>query len=1076
MSLLPLLLALALSADPDGVTRIVVEAEDMQGVDWQQHGPTAPAWRVGRAGVDHFQNNTFGGHWQSRNATAMCDDGDSPAPVIAKINVPKAGRYKIWAKYECPPNFNYAFEITAEGPNGERIFQKTFGLIESPKHFSFTKKLTTGSLYWAWGIDHDAAEGYELDLPAGEVKLTLNRAANPAPAAPRSVDAIMITDDLAEISSPRYDRYPLLDELRRDNDVYVRFRLDAGASGPATFKWDRWAKRYADFYTVMGEYMGLVRFFDESGNILKAEDGTDLVVKSGQWPNAVAPGASTPWMNIGPCLNVESAATFNASTDVEGAAFTMDVALAPDASKIVKSFTMTSDEPRLVLLLQPDLSRPEGVDHSMKLIDVYRMVAAELDKQPLTAPMPTRMRFFSSTGSAYGYGVQPEGADFDVAMNFRRAQGLNTVPGYLNRKAYEGVVAWHAANKVPLMHSMCYQHSQDPDKVIEMVRKDDVAEPFYYLSYGDEIGLPAVDVKDEAVVAAFQAYLKEQGVTLQELGILSWDQVKPLSAMSTEVAVQIGVIPSGSSGEQVDRLLKKLYWHSVQFRIHRGVEEFAVKTAKLREVLGSNVQTTANLGGMHPFYWVHQSSFIESFKHNAMTLAWSEDYDYTQPETSRLCVEYLAAYLKAGTKYNKQRMQFYCMPHYPGQSPEHLLHNAVMLWSQNVKDLDWFASLPDGFSTENYVNFRGGMDMFRMLRTVSDMAGAVEEHLEPAQPVDAKVAILLSEASDVWELRGQSQWGVTPDSEATNAFNEERKNTYNVLRLAGYRVDLITEADVLDGYLDRYVALYVNGENLDERAAPKIVEWVHNGGILYASGGAARKNQYDEPFTALDDVLGRAEPREYTRYHGALRSKIELLFLNPLGKVAYADGSGFDALATLERFNKAGNAQTIATLADGSPAMVSMNIGSGAGYYVATFPGEAWAKKALPLKPAGRGGPESSFTQFEPTDFDESAGSAILMPLRNAGIRPDLFSDKSMVVLNRLHSDKSDVVTAVNLVGAQQRGPVKDLTIAVDLPAAPARVWSYHYRAGLESHFDGHVLAIKMPELDLADVIVIETH
>ena len=63
-------------------------------------------WRVGRAGIDHYQNNVFGGHWQSRTRTAMTDSGDTPAEITSEIDVPAAGRYKVWAKYECPPFFN----------------------------------------------------------------------------------------------------------------------------------------------------------------------------------------------------------------------------------------------------------------------------------------------------------------------------------------------------------------------------------------------------------------------------------------------------------------------------------------------------------------------------------------------------------------------------------------------------------------------------------------------------------------------------------------------------------------------------------------------------------------------------------------------------------------------------------------------------------------------------------------------------------------------------------------------------------------------------------------------------------
>ncbi len=63
-----------------------------------------------------------------------------------------------------------------------------------------------------------------LNFPRGAYRVTLYKAPNPEPAGARSVDAILITSDPSELSSPRLPRYPMLDEWRRDNHVYFRFR------------------------------------------------------------------------------------------------------------------------------------------------------------------------------------------------------------------------------------------------------------------------------------------------------------------------------------------------------------------------------------------------------------------------------------------------------------------------------------------------------------------------------------------------------------------------------------------------------------------------------------------------------------------------------------------------------------------------------------------------------------------------------------------------------------------------------------------------------------------------------------
>jgi hypothetical protein len=1079
---------------PDGVTRIIVEAEDMKGVTPDAFGGTGPDWRTGRFGIDFYQNNVFGGHWQSRLRTAMTDKGGNPADLTAVIEVPSNGVYKLWAKYECPPLFNYAFEVSLRqtGLTGREVFRKTYGLLESPKHFSFSKAPITGSLYWSWGIDHDAAEGYEVTLEKGKYRLQVGKTANPEPAGMRSLDVLMLTSDLSPVSSPRYDRFPLLDELRRANHLFIRFRTPPDAPGPLLLTWNRAGKRYPDFYNP--SYTELIRAYDAQGRPLATNE---LILKKGQLPEALKPGETSPWLDVGPCLNVENAATFLCTAEIpdpvkkrastnqpESLSFAVDVALAPSEKALVKSFTNAPAQPGRILtfLLQPDLKTVEGLAWSRPMADVYRAMTEGLEREPRQAKgLPRRMRFYGHTGSVLGRGAGQDWA-WDLQMEFRRALGLNTSPDpalSLTPAQAERNKAYYAAKGDLLMKSATHHHSQDPVKVASNVLANGTAADFHYLSYGDEIGLPAVDVKDPKRIEEFKAYLKAAGVTPESLGLPGWEVIKPLNSLSADVAVQIGVIPAERQAAGIDSTLKRLYWHSVGFRTKSGIEEFAAKTRLLREKLGPEAHTSANLGGMHPFYWMHQSSFIESFKHEAMTIAWSEDYDYCQPEASRLVAEFQAGYLKCGAKYHGQRMMFYCMPHFPGQSPEHLIQNAVLEWGQNVKDLDWFSIPPDGFTTENYISPRGGLDMFRMLRRASDMAAVTETWLEPAKPVDSAVAMLLSEASDIWEINGKSQGAVKPDSEETNAFQEERKNTYYALRHAGYRVDLITEADVREGWLARYKALYIGGENLERATAGAIENWVLDGGVLVASAGAAREDEYDEPFTGLDRALGRGARTAYDRYRGALRSKIELLMLKPLDVVKREDGSSYNAYAVRETFTPASNAVVMARFADGSPARVSTPVGKGRGWYTGTFPATAWLKPALPVMPCGKGGPETAadgsprYPQFEPVAFDPAAGRAVTEPLAAAGIKPDIRIDKPNLVSNRLTGPDGTVVTLVNL-GRQQAGPADTVTLEIDSLTRAGRVWSYAFPKGLESSRNGNTLTVRLPRVDLVDVIVVE--
>jgi len=1080
---------------PPEPTRIVIEAEDMKGVDQQKFG-AGPTWQVGRWGYDLHQNMIFGGVWASRLRVAMTDAGaqatdkkakkTAPVEASTEITVPTTGTYKIWAKYEAPPFFNYAFGLRVQAldkngkvKKGKPVFEKTYGLLDSPKHFNFTNKLTKGSLYWNWGIDHDAAEGYETALPAGRYRVTMIKTPNPAPAGARSVDTFLITSDLSEISSPRYPRYPLLDELRRANHVYFRFRNLSAA--PAKINWNHWNHRYEDFYSPF--YLDKVRYYDAQGKPLEAKDV--VTTRTGTWQEPVAAGAVSVWHDLGPTMNVESTSPYTVKMLPVGAKANdpsvpveVDIALAPNEKSIVKSFKLAPGEPVLGFLVQPDLYRPDGVKYSVKFTDIYRDVAEQLNKEPRLGPIPKQIKFYAFTGSP-GY-RSGSAWDLDYGQGLRHAMGLNTIDAALDKDDIHAVIDWWKDKGGIIERSVTYQHSQDVAAVAADIKKKDVEKYISFLSYGDEIGLPAIDITQPALLDSFREFVKKNGETPQSLGVENWEQVKPLQSLSSDVAVKIGVLPEGTQSTQgVLNKLKRLYWYSSEFRIQHGIEEFATKTRTLKAALTPQIETSANLGGMHPFFWMHQSSFIEAFKHNAMSLAWSEDYTYTQPEGSRLVVDFEAAYLRKGTSYNGQRMQFYVMPHWPGNTPQHLMQNAMLLWAQNVKDIDWFNAGPDIWATENYIAYRGGLPMWKMLRTISGMAGAIENDLLPAKPDAAPVAMLLSEASDVWELEGGSQGGVFPAENgkpatvASNISQEERKAIWYALRLAGYRVDMLTEKDVQDGLLKNYKAVYVCGQNMERKAADAMKTWVEQGGVIFATAGAARKNEFDEPLTTLDGVLGRGAQKSYQRYRGPLRAKMELLFEKPIDKVQVVPGV-FDALASQEIFETAPGAEVLARYAKGNgPALVKLTSGKGVGYYTGTLPGQAFLKKGMPVKPAGKGGDVNNFSHFQSTVFDEAARAVILRPLLENNILPDTTVKHQNVATGRLSSPASIVLPIVNLA-EQSEGQLKNLEITLgNVPAAPKKVWSPFHPNGMPFKHDGDKLNITLPALQTGDVIVV---
>lgn len=1046
-------------------TRIVIECEEMAGVAQDRFGP-GPGWQVGRWGHELYQNMVFGGTWASRLRTAMTDAGDNPAEIASEFAIPRDGTYKIWVKYECPPFFNYAFRVRVErrDAGGGIAFDKIYGLRQAAKHFSFKDKLISGDLYWNWGIDHDAAEGYPAELKAGKYRLVISKAANPAPAGWRSLDAVLITSDLSELSAPSYPRFPLLEELKAENHVYFRFRNPANGSGPIVIDWNHMNHRPKYYYGPSAEERNRVRFYDDNGKELSGGKG-------GVWPDAIPVGGVSPWHDLGPTMVTESTSPFTVKGLRPGGKprqdpsqpIEVDIALAPRADAIVRSFSLAPGEEALNFLVQPDLFRPEGVAYTKKESDIYAELISELNKEPRLGPIPKRLRFWSSFG---GF------SRFEDKMGFRQALGLNTLTT-LNDIPRE--LEWAKNRGGLVQRSYSYHHSQDPEKIIELVRKNHAEDHFYNLSFGDEIALPPVDVKDAAMVAAFQDYVRSEGETPKSLGVKSWSEVKPLPSLAAEVAVQIGVVPEAKSEQAADvGPLKRLFWYSTLFRKARGIALFEEKTRRLREGLGPEVHTTANLGSMMPFYWMDQGSFIDAFKGGAMTLGWSEDYTYCQPEASRLIIDFEVAYLRKGASYRDTPMQFYCMAHWPGNNPQQLLQNVVLAWGQNVKDIDYFSAMPDIWNTENYVAYRGGLPTFRMVRTISGMAGLVEDHLLPARTKTARVAMLISEASDLWETEGKGQRTIEPGSTASNVSQEERKNLWYALRYAGHRVDLVTESDCVDGLLKNYSVLYVCGQNLHRKAAAAVRQWVAEGGTLFATAGAARKDQFDEPLTGLDGVLGRGKSVDYRRYRGPLRARLELLFEQPLDQLRFSDGSQMPVYCSREEFEVAPEATTLARYGNGRPALIKHRFGRGWAYATGTLPGQTWAKAALPVLPQGKGGPNTLPWMQEFLAHHPVAEAMILTPLRDAALEPDVRASHRGVITNTLQSNRSTVLAVVNLA-LEAQGELRDVRISVANLPRVTRAWScFHRKASLLKEFDQGTATILLPKLGPADVVVLE--
>src|SRR5262249_61626944 len=132
----------------------------------------------------------------------------------------------------------------------------------------------------------------------------------------------------------------------------------------------------------------------------------------------------------------------------------------------------------------------------------------------------------------------------------------------------------------------------------------------------------------------------------------------------------------------------------------------------------------------------------------------------------------------------------------------------------------------------------------------------------------ARVAIVLSKATDYNESRLMVDKAKDPfAAKCKNAPKEinqtlcrkEQQMLYLALRYAGHAVDLITEEDIIEGYLKNLDVVYFAGEWLDHRCVPKLDEWVKSGGLVYRLAGLGLENEFNEPAPSVVKHQGAAE-------------------------------------------------------------------------------------------------------------------------------------------------------------------------------------------------------------------------
>jgi len=751
--------------------------------------------------------------------------------------------------------------------------------------------------------------------------------------------------------------------------------------------------------------------------------------RSAQFPaadaEAVAPGQWSPWFNVAPTcrlahdegawLSIPNAATFpvQVARDVAG-------------KDIVGDMTVQNGE---AIVIPVDITW-----NKERKVRTSRECAQEITK-------------LCKTWRTANGGKKPKEILYYGAFNgpmwvaeMKDALGYNTV---FDKDEWKGNQYEH--NPI----DGYFQHIFDANAIRTFADKlGDKRANFRVLSFGDEISVPDVNYNDPNLQPLFTQWLAARRVTAADLGF------------------------DPAQAKLADQKNPHVAWYAKQFSDEHGISQFRAMTQVAKEALGPQVETGANYSphGM-PQYYGPINQWIDMFKYNGMSMFWAEDYIFSVPQPPQI-ISWMFAIMHCATKYNHQRIHYYVMPHAPGQTPENLRRSMVYSIGAGARDIDNFWVAPAETFTENSVGW-GYPDMFKVLHeSIYDSAEAEPYQLTGRLRAN-RVAIVLSRATDYNERKVPADCEKDPflamcpnaagQKPAQNICHVDQQLLYMALKHAQVGVDLITEEDILDNQLLNYDTVYFAGEWVNHNVVPKLEEWVRNGGTLYATAGLGHKNEFNENYNGMLNLLGlRGCTTEQNLW--LVYPYLELPLAQPIDTITL-NGGTIPAIG-MKQALQPNDAQVIGQWEDGQAAVTVRQLGRGRAIAVGTLAGTSFYKTGLRVTPWARGGRKMV---YNPTDFDPKAQELALLGIAGKRDSRPVVCSNTNVEAMVMDSAKGTLVTLVNW----DNKPLPGLKVSVKLAATPQFVRTVQGQKNLQDvTFEGNTLTFTT-DLEWADYILL---
>jgi len=413
-----------------------------------------------------YASHTYGGMWVSQGGLLGAPSNSSGAIARTTLQIPEAGDYRVWSKYQAPPYFQYPHRLEIL-QNGKVIFSHVYGKNGTPRLWSFSGE--SDELWWFWGVDHDAAEApktlAKLAKGPAELRLSTLQGEGKTPTGARFIDFVVLTTEPGDTYrgfKPYAIGSPFINEALDATRLYARF--ENTAAKPAKLTVSRAGH-------LQPQYGGAIKTFPEA---------------------EVAPGQWSGWFEIGSFCRL--AHDEGLTLQLPGAVrFRVQFARDPAGTQSAGEVTIDADSGAAIVPMDvtwnPKATVQTSQSHALKLIEASK-------KWRRASPTkPQHIRFYGAFNGSEAW-----------VSELKHTLGYNTVLPDKYPQISPDIVHVHYGSEEAI-------RALGKKLTPEQKKKSRV------VSFGDEIGLGRINFADPKMNEAFRGWLAANKFSAQDLGL-----------------------------------------------------------------------------------------------------------------------------------------------------------------------------------------------------------------------------------------------------------------------------------------------------------------------------------------------------------------------------------------------------------------------------------------------------------------------------------------------------------------------------------------------------------------------------